>query len=78
MIADARRILNAHPVPPGVHHDVAHPIPVTARIVWEDAGEEHVDTVAVEWTPELVRVWLDDRRWMLKAVWLPAQDVRRR
>lgn len=74
----AQHILNAHDVPPGVHHDVENPIPVTVRILWERDGLEEVDTVAVEWTSRLVRVWLSDRRWQPAAVWVPAEDVRRR
>jgi hypothetical protein len=25
-------------------------VPVVARIMWEDDGEEHIDTVATGWT----------------------------
>lgn len=70
-------LLNARPVPPGVHHDVERPVPVTVTLRWE-TGPEPLDTVAVEWTPTLVRVRIVDLRVMTGAVWLPAADVRRR
>jgi hypothetical protein len=75
-------LLNARRVPPGVHHDVATPIPVTATLRWE-TGEEERDTVAVEWWTSahdgsVVRVQISDSRVMTGAVWLPAEDVRRR
>lgn len=70
-------LLNARPVPPGVHHDVDRPIPVTVTLRWE-SGAEPLDTVAVEWTATLVRVRIADLRVMTGAVWVPAADVRRR
>ncbi|GIG37815.1 hypothetical protein [Cellulomonas pakistanensis] len=70
-------LLNAVPVPPGVHHDVDRPLPVTVTLRWE-TGAERLDTVAVEWTATLVRVRIADLRVMTGAVWLPATDVRRR
>lgn len=84
-----RPLLNSHPVPPGVHHDVQHPVDVTVTLRWED-GDEQLDTVALEWTSvrsdskrpdsptSLVRVRLIDPRVMTGAVWVPAEDVRRR
>lgn len=70
-------LLNARPVPAGVHHDVEQPLPVTVTLRWE-TGAERLDTVAVEWTTTLVRVRIADLRVMTGAVWLPAADVRRR
>ena len=74
-------LLNARPVPHGTHHDVDDPIPVTVTLRWE-TGDEHFDTVAVEWwgagTDAVVRVRIGDLRVMTGAVWLPAADVRRR
>lgn len=69
-------LLNGHEVPPGVHHDVDHPVPVRVVLRWP-TGDEFVETVAVEWTRELVRVRLTDLRVMTGAVWVPAVDVRR-
>lgn len=69
-------LLNARPVPPGVHHDVDRPIPVTVTLRWA-TGVEVVDTVALEWTRTLVRVRIADLRVMTGAVWVPAEDVRR-
>ena len=68
-------LLNAAPVPPGEHHDVDRPVPVTAILRWV-TGAETVDTLALEWTRMLVRVRLVDHRVMTGAVWVPAGDVR--
>ena len=71
------RLLNAHPVPPGMHHDVQHPIPVAVTLRWE-TGNEELETVALEWDRRLVRVRIADLRVITGAVWVPAGDVRRR
>ncbi len=80
-IAGLAPLLNAHEVPPGVHHDVEHPIPVTVTLRWA-TGTEQLDTVAVEWWHadghDVVRVRIADRRVMTGAVWVPAEDVQRR
>jgi hypothetical protein len=47
-------------------------VPILARIVWADDGEEHLDTVALGWTGR------DVLRYRLRAVWLDAADVTRR
>lgn len=70
-------LLNALPVPPGEHHDVDRPVPVTVTLRWA-TGAERLDTIAVEWTRTLVRVRIADLRVMTGAVWVPASDVRRR
>lgn len=75
-------LLNAQRVPPGVHHDVADPIPVTVTLRWP-TGDEQLDTMALEWwTTErdgaVVRVRISDPRVMTGAVWVPADDVWRR
>ncbi|GIG28178.1 hypothetical protein [Cellulomonas marina] len=77
IVEKAQRLLNALPVPPGVHHDVLQPVPVLARLRWERDPEETVRTVAVEWTTSRVRVRLADARRHTGAAWLPATDVRR-
>lgn len=63
--SDGRQdLLNAQPVPrrwrdapfpPG-------PIPVSARLVWAEDGEEWLDTVAEAWTDQVVLVQVPDRR----------------
>lgn len=72
---------NQHPVPPGVHHDDDQPVPVTVTLRWA-SGDEQLNTVAVEWWRaggrDVARVRIADRRVMTGAVWLPADDVRRR
>jgi hypothetical protein len=59
-------------------HTFDPPVPITARVVWEDDGEEHIDTVALGWTGEHAYIRLPDRRYRLTSVWLDAADVRRR
>ena len=54
------------------------PVRVTARVVWEHDGVEHVDTVAWGWTSRAVLVEMHDRRRQTIGVWLPPRDVRRR
>ena len=54
------------------------PVPVVARILWEDDGEEYLDTEAAGWSARLVYVRVNDRRYRLTSVWLDAADVRRR
>ncbi|MEN0072501.1 MAG: hypothetical protein AAGC63_16100 [Propionicimonas sp.] len=85
-LASAVELLNEVPFPPGVHHDVARPIPVVATLRWSDGrgGEdvEHRDTEALEWCPgvtaaPVVRIRLVDPRNITIAAWLPAADVRR-
>lgn len=70
-------LLNGRPVPPGVHHDVTQPLPVTVTMRWP-TGDEHLDTLALEWTRTLVRIRVTDLRCLTGAVWVPARDVRRR
>jgi hypothetical protein len=36
-------------------HTFHQPVPIVARIVWEDDGEEFIDTVAGGWRAERVR-----------------------
>jgi hypothetical protein len=59
-----------------------HPgIEVTARIVWEDDGEEYMPGVATRWDAEHVYVALwrnSDKRLMTQGAWLRPADVRRR
>lgn len=74
-----RQIHNARDVPPmSAQRDAPLPIPVRARLVWEREGEELVNTLALGWTPTLVRVEIRDDRWRIHAAWLAAQDVARR
>ena len=70
------RPANERPVPPGVHRDVAHPIPVRVRLVWS-TGPQWIDGLALEWTQRLVRVETRDRRLHPRVVWVRAEDVRR-
>lgn len=56
-------------------HTLDPPVPVTARIVWEDDGEEYIDTEAAGWGGQLVYVRMPDRRYRLTSVWLDAVDV---
>jgi len=80
-VRSTRPLLNAQPVPRGVHHDVDRPIPVTATLRWA-TGDEQLDTHAVEWWTAsgrtVVRVQIADPRVITGAVWLPVEDVQRR
>lgn len=54
---------------------------MTVTLRWA-TGVKQLDTVALEWwgrgPDAVVRVRVADRRVMTGAVWLPAEDVRRR
>jgi hypothetical protein len=52
-------------------------VPIVARVVWADDGEEYIDTEAAGRSGQLVYVRLPDRRYRLTSVWLNAADVRR-
>ena len=54
------------------------PGPVVARIVWEQDGEEQLETEVLGWTGQNVYVRLPGPRYRFTAVWLDAVDVRRR
>jgi hypothetical protein len=58
-------------------HKLDPPVPVVARIVWEDDGEEFIETIAAGWSGQLVYVRMPDRRYRLTSVWLDAADVKR-
>jgi hypothetical protein len=59
-------------------HRLDPEVPIVARIVWEQDGEEHIETTAAGWSGRLVYVRVPDRRYRLTSVWLAAADVRRR
>ena len=59
-------------------HTCPQPVAVTVRVVWENDGEELVETVAMSWTGRDVYVRVSDTRYQLRAVWLDADDVTRR
>ena len=59
-------------------HTFRQPVPVVVRIVWEHDGEEHIDTVALGWTGQRAYIRLPDPRYRFTAVWLRAEDVKRR
>jgi hypothetical protein len=66
------------PAPGCPHIGSDPPVPIVARIMWADDGEEYIETVAAGWSGQLVYVRLPDRRYRLTSVWLNAADVRRR
>jgi hypothetical protein len=59
-------------------HTFGQPVPVVARIMWADDGEEHLETEVLGWTGRNVYVRMGDRRYRFTAVWLDASDVKRR
>lgn len=68
-----QRLLNGRPIPPRhLQRQNREPIDVRVRLVWERDGEEWVDTVALEWTRELVRVRIRDRRHPGAGGWVAA------
>lgn len=71
-----QRILNAHPIPRrGLQRDCL--VKVRARVVWELDGEEVTETLATAWTPRLVLVDVDSRRFGVGGAWLLPGDVER-
>jgi hypothetical protein len=48
-------------------HKFNQPVPITARIVWELDGEEHIETVALGWTGRGRYVCMSDTRYQLRA-----------
>jgi hypothetical protein len=44
-------------------HTFGQPVPVVVRIVWEDDGEEQIETVALGWTGQHVYIRLPDPRY---------------
>jgi hypothetical protein len=59
-------------------HTFRQPVPITARVVWADDGEEYIETEALGWSNGEVYVRLPDRRYRLTSVWLDVADVKRR
>jgi hypothetical protein len=59
-------------------HTFNQPVPIVARIVRADDGEEYIETEALGWSNGDAYVRMPDRRYKFTAVWLDAADVRRR
>jgi hypothetical protein len=70
-------ILNAHEVPPRRAQEDRPELAVRARIVWENDGEEHIDTVAYALSGHLVLVRVEDPRAQVRGYWLDVEDVLR-
>ena len=75
-----QRLLNeSWPPQSATIRNADEPIPVTARLVWADDGEEWVESRAMRWRGRHVFVALHDRRnGYVQGVWIDASDVRRR
>lgn len=75
-----QRLINeSWPASPRTIGNAPHPIPVTARLVWEEDGQQWVQTRALRWNRRHVFVALHDRRvGAVIGVWLDPADVRRR
>lgn len=71
-----QEILNALDIPPRREQRDCH-VFVTARVVWEDDGEERMPTLAFAWTPDRVLVEISDARYGLRGAWLTPADVER-
>ena len=61
------------PAPREPEHRLDPPVPVLARIMWQDDDEEYVETEAAGWTGRLVYVRVPDTRYRLTSVWLAAE-----
>ena len=55
-----------------------NPIPVRVRLIWERDGAEFIDTTALGWARQLVRVQVHDRRSRSAVAWVHAEHVQRR
>jgi hypothetical protein len=53
-------------------------VPVTARILSEHDGEEHIETVPLGWTGQHAYIRVPDPRYRFIAVGLDAADVTQR
>ncbi|OIQ94671.1 hypothetical protein GALL_233290 [mine drainage metagenome] len=70
------RIVNAHDVPERRRqHELTTPIPVRVRLVWQRDGAEFVDTLALGWAGQLVRVQLRDVRSRAAYIGVHAEHV---
>lgn len=79
----AERITNALDVPRKFVDIRSSPVQVRARLVWERSGEQLIDTSVTAWRRArgevpMVLVTVDDPRSVVRGVWIPARDVRRR
>jgi hypothetical protein len=60
-------------------HSLWPHVPVLARVVWADTGEEEwLESEAMGWTGDLVYVNMWHTKYSANACWLRAADVRRR
>jgi hypothetical protein len=57
-------------------HTFHQPVPIVARIVWADDGEEFIETVAAGWTGQNVYVRLPDRLPTVGLMCPPGDGVR--
>ena len=72
-------ITNEREVPPRrLQRELPAPIPVRVRLVWARDGVEFVDTVALGWAGQLVRVQVHDRRSRAAAARVHFEHVQRR
>ncbi|MEV6413825.1 hypothetical protein [Kribbella sp. NPDC051718] len=73
-------VLNEHWPPAAVARSLRdvpsdRQIPVVARVVYKDDGEQQLAGVAVRWTQQHVCVRIGDRRLATGLVWLAPADV---
>lgn len=72
-------LTNAREVPERrLQHELAAPIPVRVRLIWQRDGVEFLDTLAVGWAGQLVHVQLRDVRSRAAFAWVHAEHVQRR
>jgi hypothetical protein len=76
---DWQPITNARAIPDRRRqHELAAPIPVRVRLIWQRDGAELLDTIAVGWAGQLVHVQVRDVRVRIGFAWVHAEHVVRR
>ena len=68
-------ILNAQEIPPREMQQDLPDVPVRARIVWEEGGEQWFYTFAYAFVLGMILVETLDRRAIHMGCWLPIEDV---
>jgi hypothetical protein len=63
---------------PQARAHLSQPVPITARVLWADDGEEHLDTVALGWTGGTCTCGCRTGGTGFTSVWLDAADATRR
>ena len=72
-------ITNSRAVPERrLQRELTTPVPVRVRLIWAKDGVEFIDTIALGWAGQVVRVQLHDPRSRAAFVWVHIEHVVRR